>query len=259
MRFDLNSRALAAAMAAALIVIPGLLQAGVAEPRQTPQPDRLESRTIEVSLASAKKAVAQIEARSHDGTTSFRLDISSPDEHAAINVEGSRATFDDGFGLDVEKLPAAAGERVARITATAPDGRTEHAVLHVNTTTGDHREVGLDRVIALINEAPSAHLLREAMPSIGATLQAQAAASRAVRNGSASAVRLGRAKALDFGDIVEDGIWGCMGAGIVAIGSFFLAGAACLIPEPFEPLACIGALIVLAGAVVVWLDACGFI
>lgn len=261
MRFDVHTRALATAMSAALVLIPGLLQAGIVERQATaaPRTEKIETRTIEVPIAFNETATSRIEARVHDGRATFHIDITSGDEHAAVDMDGNHVTLPDGFGVDLERLPAAAGERAARITATAPDGRIEHAIVHVDTTTGAHREAGVERVIALINEAPSAHLLRETLPAIGRAMQAHAAEVQREGNIAAGTPHFGRVNTLDVGDVVAEGIWGCMGAGILVVGSFFLAGAACLMPEPLEPLACIGALIVLAGAVVVWLDACGFI
>lgn len=166
----------------------------------------------------------------------------------ALEVEGSELRFGGGYSLSFRNLASTPAMRVVQLTSRAPDGRAEHGILRYDVRTQQSQVSGLGEVRALLAESGSLDVVTAAFPMIAST--ARDIMSRPNSNGN-------RIASFDFGDPSTDTAIACFGAVLAFIGAILLVLAACLTPEPAQPLACAGSLLVMAGASALAVDSCG--
>jgi len=234
-------------LVALLVVVPVMAQ-------------QSETVTVSTPAGSAIHATARFSLVQDQSLHKHLEGEVTTDAGEIIRVSGTnkRVTFGDGYGLASEIIADTEAETVVRLTVTSATGRSASSVVtynEISQTVAPSPNAAAAR--ELLNESHDFKVLAETLPALASALQ-HAAAEKITAAGTKTQVSSDRhfsIKAMEDSGI-DPSIFGCIGAVLVMIGAALLMVAACVIPEPLEPILCIGSVLTYVGSVMLALDAC---
>jgi hypothetical protein len=183
-------------------------------------------------------AIAQVEVlESVDGRVVINATIGYGGRSTNVEIQDGDILFADGYAIRTRDAGSDVNRNAILITAESPDGRTETAIIRQNIATGEAASDDLTEVRGLLSESGKLDLVAAGMPVI--TAMAGDKLSQDLRP-------------------KRTGWLNCTKALLFLAGSVIAVIAACAIPEPAQPVACWGAVIMLLGAFVEAVQSCNF-
>lgn len=225
-----------------------------------------ESETITISTPadSAVHAVGRFKlVESGNGSPGRRyVSAEIENEHGEIvkfTCDPKHVTFGDGFDVAIAPVSQSQAEIIVKLTVTNPAGEAAISVIRFDKVNQTIAPIsGAAKTRDLLSQSHDFAATASALPLLVSAFET----ARSARTANAQVVSTtSSTKHMNVGnqDLAPDidaSFWGCIGAGLAVIATGLALIAACAIPEPLEPIACLGAVFAYLSAVVIALDTC---
>jgi len=215
-----------------------------------------ETLTISTPAGSAARVTGRF-SLVDDGGSHKHLEGEITNEHGdVLRLTGGykHVTFGDGYDLATTLVADTDAETVMCLTVTSPSGEVATSIVSYNKIKQTIRPITTaGRARDLLNQSRDFATAVATVPLLASTLRAKLANQSAALQAPTPAAA---AKHFTATPMEWDSTLGCIGALLVVVGAGIAVVAACLIPEPIEPLACWASVTVFMGSVMLAIDTC---
>jgi len=144
----------------ALLIVPSLALA------QSEVPRVVRSLDLVTPPDSAVSGVAHIDDVRIGTRREVRIGVTTLDSSGELTFDGHTMRFADGYALVRETLLQTPALVVVRLTASAPDGSSESAVVMANLESGNATSLGFEAFSRLLANSADARAIARVLPQI---------------------------------------------------------------------------------------------